>query len=138
MSMWSHIVATIYVETYLEVEDIAEYIREKLKSAPKITGSEGNADIFVNALSGYNKSTSKDCKRCDYNDSIAIDFTSCEAPEDFDCPSGKYQGSAVITIVGNLRDRFSVDTKEEYKKFIKFLEKDCGFYLRMKTVKIEG
>ena len=23
MSMWSHIVATIYVETYLEVEDIA-------------------------------------------------------------------------------------------------------------------
>ena len=41
-----------------------------LEDAPKITGSEGNAEIFVNVLRGHNIFMSCDCNSCEYKDTI--------------------------------------------------------------------
>ena len=48
MSDWSHITACIYVETEIQDENIKEILEEILRQAPKITGSEGNAEVYVN------------------------------------------------------------------------------------------
>ena len=61
MSWWTHIVAAIDVDTYISSKTIKSDVEELLKGAPAITGSEGNADIFVNVLSGTNISTNRDC-----------------------------------------------------------------------------
>ena len=141
MSDWTHIVAIFDVETYIEDKNIKEIIEEKLKNAPKITGSEGNADVFVNVLSGHNVWCGCDCGHCQYKDTI-IDYDegsfSCDANEDYECPEGKYQTIVVISVIGDLRDRNKETTKAEYETFLKFLKEDCDFDIRNKTVKIIG
>lgn len=144
MSMWTHIVAAIDVDTCIECDDIENRIEKLLKIAPKITGSEGDADVFVNVLSGYNMYTSKDCDRCEFGNSIVhLDegvFT-CEAPVNYECPSGKYQTRAVITVIGDLRDRTRDRTKAEWMEFKKYIDKNIngrGFIIRNYAWKIIG
>jgi hypothetical protein len=98
----------MHIDTYVEVEDIEAYVEDKLKNAPKITGSERDADIFVNAEPGRNISVSKDCARCDYGGTIRScedGGFECDADDDYRCPYGTYQSRAVITVCGDLRDR---------------------------------
>lgn len=146
MSHWTHITRAIYVDTYEERRDIVSYVEEIVRKAPNITGSEKNADIFVNALSGYNVFTSADCNRCPAKDTIHYyedGSWSCEPPVEtqeeadlYRCPHGEYQTRVVITIVGNLRDRELPRTQKEYKQFKKYLEKQ-GWWLRQIACNIE-
>lgn len=138
MSMWTHIAATLDVETYIEDKNIKNTVVEMLSKAPEITGSEGNADVFVNVLSGYNTSTNADCNACKYKESVVIleDGFQCEAEDDFVCPDGEYQTRVVITILGDQRDRREEQTKREYLSFVQFLEKECGFFIRNASVSI--
>lgn len=141
MSYWTNIASTIVLETYIEDVNIKERIEEVLKNAPKITGSERNADIFVNVLSGHNTSIEPDCNICDYRHTIINgengDF-SCGADQDYKCPNSKYQTVVAISIVGALRDRFKKQTIKEYKKFIKYLVTKCEFDIDMSTLHITG
>lgn len=68
MSMWTHITACLSVETGLTEKrnELKKIIQKELEEAPKITGSEGNADVFVNVQSGYNTFLYADCEHCDY------------------------------------------------------------------------
>jgi len=50
MSYWTHIVAILEVDTYIEDKNIKQIVENKLIKAPKITGSEGCADVFVNVF----------------------------------------------------------------------------------------
>ena len=62
MSRWTHIVAAIDVDTYIESENLQSDVNELMKYAPKITGSESDADVFINILSGHNVSCWEDGK----------------------------------------------------------------------------
>ena len=64
MSCWTHIVAAIDVETWIESHTIRDDVYDLLADAPRITGTEGNAEIFVNVLSGHNLYVSSDCFHC--------------------------------------------------------------------------
>lgn len=129
MSWWTHIVATLNVDTYMERKGIETCVREMLKNAPPITGSERNADVFVNVPSGYNHYCGADCQQCEYRDTVNETgdggFT-CDAPDGYECPDGKYQSQVVITVFGDLRDRTRDDTKAEWKLFKRFVGKEIG------------
>ena len=139
MSQWTHVVGSLYIETYKEKDNIKKFVENILEKAPKITGSERDADVFVNPLSGYNTSTNCDCERCIYKDTIIhLDEGGfqCDADNTFECPEGDYQTCVVITIVGDLRDKDGETTKKEIEEFIRFLQKQ-DFNIDYHSVRIE-
>lgn len=137
MSMWTHVVGSFYIETHTEIEDLKSHIEEQLKLAPKITGSEKDVDIFVNPLSGYNTFVSTDCERCKYKETLkSLDdgFSECDADNGYHCPEGNYQTCAVITIVGDLRDRDADTTISEVGSFIDYLNSSNDIYYASVTI----
>lgn len=128
MSHWCSITACIYVNTDIEDKNIKTIVEEKLKLAPKITGSEGNADVFVNTLSGYNVWISADCDNCPYKDTIIRHggAFSCEPDEGYECKEVEYQTNICISIVGSLRDKWAEETESEYKEFLDWVSKNIG------------
>lgn len=115
MSRWTHIVAAIDVDTYMSSHTIEDDVRELLKWAPQITGSECVADVFANVLSGHNISS--------YGGGV------------YD----EYQTRVVITVVGDLRNRTKEDTVKEwieFKTFIETLIDGEGWWIRNCTCKI--
>lgn len=112
MSCWTHIVASLDIDTFTEDKNLTTIVKNKLEKAPKITGSEQDAQIFVNLLQYYNVSTYD-------KDGNIIEF----------------QTRVVIIIVGDLRDKDKKETEREYNKFKKFLI-NCGYYIRNESVNI--
>lgn len=104
MSKWTHIVASIDVDTFIESHTIKEDIEKMLEEAPKITGSEGPADVFINVRSGSNISTMIDDKE------------------------EKFQTLLVITVIGDLRDRTKDQTEKEWKAFKDFIGVEPKLY----------
>lgn len=144
MSWWTHIVAAIDIDTYIRSKTIKSDVEELLKGAPEITGSEGNADIFVNVLSGTNISTNCDCGCCEYGETIKhLDEGGwiCDASDGYQCPRGEYQTRVVVTVIGDLRDRQKSQTEREWLNFKNFIEKKIrndGFTIRNCACNIEG
>lgn len=68
MSHWTHITACLSVDTGIQDKRIKSIVRKYINKAPKITGSERDADIFINVQKGHNIWISKDCNRCPYKD----------------------------------------------------------------------
>lgn len=134
MSRWTHIVAVLYVETFTEDKNIGNRVKRLIAAAPAITGSEADADIFVNPLSGYNTTISRNCNECEYL--ISNESPWCEAPESYDCPTSEYQTVVAITIVGDLRDREITQTQQEYLDFKKYIEQTIGYDIFYDTCSI--
>ena len=143
MSCWTHITACLSVETNIiaKKSDLRKQVKAFLKNAPKITGSERNADVFVNVQSGFNWFVSYDCEHCKYKETlrtVTIDGEEgqeCDAPDNYDC-SSEYQSCVVISIQGDLRDREFNRTKEEFEKFLEYVKDK--FHVRDYTYNIEG
>ena len=126
MSNWTTIYACIHLETEIHETNIKEVVEECLQNAPKITGSEGNADMFVNVPSGHTRSTMIDCEHCPFGRTIIHykeGFT-CKKPEGYECKGAEYQTTVIITIAGSLRDRDKLQTATEYKAFLEWLSKN--------------
>lgn len=140
MSYWTHIIGVLHINTYKEVDDVQRFVEDSLKGAPLITGSEGPAAVFVNSEPGYCVSTSCDCRRCQYRDTLRnySDGFECDAPDGFVCPQGQYQTRCVITVCGDLRDRRRDRTRKEWNKFHRYIAKELGYGIRMATCKIDG
>lgn len=140
MSIWSHIIGVIHVDTYKQVDDIEEYVRDALKNAPKITGSEGDAAVYVNAEQGYSTSVYHDCNHCEYKKTTHRDEYgfSCDKPDGYRCPSRKYQTRVIITVQGDLRDRTKATTRKQWNIFQKFISKKLGYEIRLATCRVEG
>lgn len=140
MSRWTHVTGCLYIETHLERKDIVEHIKSIIEIAPKITGSEQDADIFVNALSGYNTSTSCDCEHCEYGKTRVFEkkgnFT-CDADSNYKCPDGEYQTQIAITLVGDLRDRNASTTCKELTEFIQHLQTIYNFDIDYYSVLVD-
>lgn len=129
MSKWTHIVAVLYVETFTEDKNIGDRVKKLMAAAPAITGSEADVDIFVNPLSGYNTSISRNCDECEHliSGDAWNESPWCEVPEGYDCPTSEYQTVVAITIVGDLRDREINQTQQEYLDFKKYIEQTIGY-----------
>ena len=140
MSRWTHIASCIYLETDIHSYGTDIILRNLIeKNAPQITGSEGNADIFINVLSGYNISLGADCFHCPFGHTrknLPKGGFKCLAPIEYECKGAEYQTSVAITIVGDLRDRTKEETKKEYNALIKWL-KDRFFDIRVKACEIK-
>lgn len=140
MSYWTHIIGVLHVDTYIQSKQIQAIVEELLKDAPQITGSERNADIYVNVPAGHNCWTSRDCSNCEWEPTkqYFTDGFECDAPPHFDCPSGEYMTRVVITVQGDLRDRIRSQTRKEWNAFHRFIAKDLGFIIRIATCRIDG
>lgn len=144
MSMWTHLTACLSIDTCIAEKrsELRRQIKEFLKSAPKITGSEGNAEIFINIKSGHNYSTNYDCEHCKYSDTLkdviheGREYQECDAPDGYDNCSATYQTCVVISIQGDLRDRRVEQTTEEFKDFLKYVE--SNYIIRDYSINIEG
>jgi len=139
MGNWTHITACLSVDTYIRSKELEDIVMGKLVSAPRITGSEGDANIFVNSPDGHNNWTSADCKACEYGDTRVHHIRlkdkkhlgfSCDSPEGFECPNGEYQTRIVITIQGDLRDSNKVITTKEFNAFLKYIKETEKWEIR--------
>lgn len=115
MSKWTHITGAIHIDTFRELDkpQLKEHIEGELVKAPQITGSEENAETFVNVLGGYNTWS--------YDVELDMDM--------------EYQTDVVITLNGDLRDRETIETLAEAKAFLEFLRKN--FYIVNYSITIE-
>lgn len=143
MSCWTHITACLSVETGVIAKrlELKRKLKEYIAKAPKITGSERDADVFINIKTGYNFWTSRDCEHCKYSSTlhdVTIDgeeYSECDAPNKHNC-SAEYQTHVVISVQGDLRDRTKEQTQTEWDEFLKYIEAEN--FVRDYTINIEG
>lgn len=104
MSMWTHIIGVLYIDTceVMEKEELKKFVEDKLANAPKITGSEENTSYYVNVLNGSNFSTSEIVSGAIVNK--------------------EYQTCVAITLIGDLRDREREFTEAELEMFIDYIK----------------
>lgn len=107
MSQWTHITATLSVDTGMygvSKSELRRKVRSILNRAPDITGSEGKADINVFVKSGHNQSAS-----------IGGEWTYS-------------QSCIIISIQGDLRDMDKEEVKKELTDFTNYIDEQ--FWIR--------
>lgn len=136
MSHWTHITACFSIDTGITEPKmkLRKIVKGFLENAPKITGSERDADIFINIQGGYNWTISHDCTHCKHMDEFKT-LGYCEVPKNHDC-SANYQSCIVISIQGDLRDRTKNETQKEVDDFIKYISKE--YEIRDYSLNIES
>lgn len=116
MSRWTHLAGALIVETFEEipVESANAYFTNKLEKAPKITGSERDADLFLNVVPGYNS--------CTWNE---------------DGAKVTFQSKIIITLAGSLRDKDQGKTLEELTEFANYIANDLGWMIEENAFTID-
>ena len=115
MSRWTHITSCMSVDTCIEnTKRVKKSIIDYINKAPKITGSEGDAEIYVTLQRGHNVSS---WKRNSKNEFI------------------EYQTCIVISIQGDLRDKDGETTKTEFINFLNYIKKE--YIVRDYSINIE-
>lgn len=115
MSRWTHITSCMSVDTFEENRKrIKKSIINYINNAPKITGSEADAEVYITLQRGYNVSSWKRDKHGDYI---------------------QYQTCIIISIQGDLRDKDGETTKEEFIDFLNYIEKE--YMIRDYSINIE-
>ncbi len=90
MSVWTHVNGVIEVDTLARSSAEAMYLAQTVVNhLPKISGSEGPAEYYLNLVSGYNMAST--CDEFDRRSNLHRSFES--------------QTRVLITIDGHLRDR---------------------------------
>lgn len=112
MSVWVRTLAVYEIDTWRGTNKIKSIVRSTMKSAPQITGSDGNANIFINFPPGY-----------DY-----IRYAT-------DGRLFKYQTRFYITIIGDLRNCHKAGVRENLDQFEKFIISQ-GWEIRRKSIEI--
>lgn len=107
--------AAIDFDTCMLSDTVVEDVKEKVKWAPRIMGSEGDAQVFINLLDGHNVSAGR-------GDDGEIQY---------------YQTRVVITVLGDLRDREKDKTEEEWNRFLRYVEDELDGIVRNVSCNIE-
>lgn len=139
MSYWTHITSCMSVDTFIHSNNILTEVRDYIAHAPVITGSEQDAEVFVNLKAGHNFWTSRDCDGCKYKqvlESLDGDTDACRTTKGHECRPGEYQSCVVITVQGDLRDRMKSQTQKEFDAFKKYIEKE--YMIRDYSLNIES
>ena len=140
MSRWSYIVAVLQVDTMIDMDsppdNAVEFLKDIIKEIPKITGSEQDAQIFLNQDSTYGNYLAT-CTKCPYRGTRVFKEGGfqCEAPSWYRCKGEEYNTRVTITISGYLRDKSAVETRKEYKIF-KTMLKEAGIDIIRSCCKI--
>lgn len=112
MSRWTHITSCMSVETCTRNKKrVKKSIIDYINKAPKITGSEADADVYVNLQNGYNLSSWSKGRR------------------------KEYQTCIVISIQGDLRDKDGETTRDEFVEFLNYIQKE--YIIRDYSLNIE-
>lgn len=113
MSLWTHVTGAIYVNMYSQSnEQTLNHARHMLANAPKVTGSEGDMQTYVNILNGYSY--------VEFDNGI----------------KRKWQTGVIISLVGDLRDRTIEKTNKELKAFLDYI-KDNQCFMKGLSVTVE-
>lgn len=105
MSQWTHITATIAVDTWLyglDKDTLCSRVQAVLDTAPRIRGSEGDVDVNFFVKSGHNHSG----------------FTDGEWEVSQSC--------VTIVIQGDMRDRDKDEVKQELCEFVTYIDNIFG------------
>lgn len=113
MSYWTYINGTIEVSPLGRTQEEKEYIlKTVLNHLPRVTGSEGDMDVYINQENGY--TTSCSCDEHEDRTNNLIDRYGNKS-----CKGWlKIQDHYLITVNASLRDR---EFDETYREFIKWL-----------------
>lgn len=115
MSRWTHITSCMSVDTCIENRKrVKKSIIDYINNAPKITGSEKDADIYITLQRDYNVSSWKQNNKGEFI---------------------KYQTCIIISIQGDLRDKDGETTKEEFINFLNYIKKE--YIVRDYSINIE-
>ena len=118
MSYWTYIRAIVDITIFNPIQCDMDFINEMMELAPKITGSEGNAQVTV--IRKNQSHTESSCEFCPFRKSIRwqdASHFSCLPVEGYQCKFTEYYDSYSIIIIGNLRDKFKEETKKEFNEF---------------------
>lgn len=143
MSHWSSCYAIISLRAYKDVANFEKLINLVLSKAPKITGSERNADVKIISFD-HCTWQSNPCKHCPY---LRLDVTKyrnfkgsivcpgsdyltvkqyekaiCQQRRDIFSEIGDIVDYCEIAITGSLRDKHKEETVKEFKAFINHLK----------------
>ena len=118
MSHWTHIQGVISISVFEKLFDeidgmtitqdgIDEFVRGVVANMPKITGDEGNAQLFIN------RNQEHDVSRCVHDDNNILGWR-------------EYTTLYYVTVIGDLRGRMLDETKGEFNEAMKYLRKTFG------------
>lgn len=110
MSVWTHIQGVFHIDLLNGYEDkvmLEMTTRILLEKAPRITGSEGGMDIYINAENGYNSTeTISHLDKCG-----EVHYRTINK-----------QSGVIVTIIGDLRDRKAQEINEKYQIFEAYIK----------------
>lgn len=114
MSWWTHVMGTIEVDVRGRTQAEIRYILETvLDHLPRVTGSEGDMNVYITQEAGYNSSSSLD----------EFGLATNNLRDMYGNKSQKNgwletQSLYMLTLDGNLRDRGFEQTKREFMKWL--------------------
>ena len=124
MSMWTYVNGVINVVPMGYSTAHKRYVLDTvLNHLPRVTGSEGDMDVFIVEEPGYNAS-------CTHNE-----FGQCMGARDFRYHEMRVQNNFMVVINGKLRDRVFDETVRELSKWLNRLAKRVDIHDILVSVK---
>lgn len=115
MSSWTYVTGSILVEAESRTDAETLYIVQTVANhLPRITGSEGDVDLYIQLLRGRSLSSNRD---------EFMQESNLWHRESFGCGVFETQSCAIVTINGSLRDRIFSETLIETQKMLFRLSK---------------
>ena len=114
MSWWTYINGTILVSPMGRSQPEKRYILDTvLEHLPRVTGSEGDMEVYVQQRAGHNSSSSHDEFGMRTNN-----LRDWNGRKTFRNGWHETQGQYIITVWANLRDRHFEETKREFMNWL--------------------
>lgn len=124
MSRWTNINGTIIVSSWGRTQAELRYILDTvLEHLPRVTGSEGDMDVYTIQTNGHNTSVNVDEFGAPTNNLI-----DSYGDKSYTRGSLKCQDKYIIAVNGALRDRHFDQTFREFQKWLCRLSKRCRVY----------
>ena len=129
MSQWSYVRGTITVEPMGRTQPEKRYILDTvLDHLPRVTGSEGDMNVYVIQKAGHNSSSS--CDEFGMNTNNLVTKYGTKSPRGW----LETQTHYILAVDGSLRDRTFAETKKEFLKWLCRLAKRVGVQEVLVTV----
>lgn len=114
MSWWTHIKGVVEVEVPGRTQAEIRYVLESvLDHLPRVTGSEGDMNVYISQRAGYNRSSSLD--------EFGLKTNNLKDDYGFKTRNRGWletQSMYMLTVDGDLRDREFEETKREFMKWL--------------------
>lgn len=124
MSWWTHVKGVVEVDVPGRTQAEIRYVLESvLDHLPRVTGSEGDMNVYIAQEAGHNCSSS-----CDEFGLRTNNLKDLHGFKSAKCGWLETQGMYMLTVEGDLRDREFEETKREFSKWLCRLAKRLNVY----------